>query len=149
MDCAIKLIFTIDLTVDVVERVGIEAEMLSSIKNRNVVKIHGVSVLPPRYCIKPTRSRYVLLITAVCVVFCSVCILLELCAFGSLGDILRGTSSVLPMDLHFADQIFLALGAARGVLAVHQWYLTHWLNCISSYLYIFICISQLIFRIII
>lgn len=70
-DCAVKLIFTLDLTVDVIKRIAAEAQLLSLIRHPNVVDILGVSVLPP-----------------------SVCILLELCSNGSLGDVLRNTTAV-------------------------------------------------------
>ena len=69
--CAVKLIFTVDLTVDVIKRIAAEAQLLSLIRHPNVVDILGVSVLPP-----------------------SVCILLELCSYGSLGDVLRNTTAV-------------------------------------------------------
>lgn len=68
-ECAIKLIFTVDLTIDVIERIAAEAQILSSFKHPNIVSIIGVSVLPP-----------------------SVCILLELCAFGSLADVVKGSN---------------------------------------------------------
>ena len=66
--CAIKLIYTVDLTIDVIMRVASEAQILSRITHTNIVKIFGVSVLPP-----------------------SVCILLEFCQFGSLQDVVKGT----------------------------------------------------------
>jgi serine/threonine protein kinase len=103
-DCAIKLIYTVDLTADVIKRVAAEASILSSIKHPNIVNILGVSVLPP-----------------------SVCLILELCSFGSLSDIIRGygfdwnTSSRFPLHLTRADLLHLALGCARGVAAVHAY----------------------------
>lgn len=69
--CAVKLIFTVDLTIEVIQRVAAEAQLLSLIRHPNVVDILGVSVLPP-----------------------SVCILLELCSNGSLGDTLRNTTAM-------------------------------------------------------
>ena len=66
--CAIKLIFTVDLTADVIRRVAAEAQILSRIVHVNIVKIFGVSVLPP-----------------------SVCILLEYCELGSLQDVVKGS----------------------------------------------------------
>ena len=69
--CAVKLIFTLDLTLDVIKRVAAEAQLLSLIRHPNVVDILGVSVLPP-----------------------SVCILLELCINGSLGDMLRNNAAM-------------------------------------------------------
>lgn len=71
--CAIKLVFTLDLTREIIRRVAAEAQLLSSIRHPNIVEIVGVSVLPP-----------------------SVCLLLELCHYGSLADIIHGTGA---MDL--------------------------------------------------
>lgn len=102
-DCAIKLIYTVDLTADIIRRVAAEASILSSIRHANVVHIYGVSVLPP-----------------------SVCLILELCSFGSLSDIIRGygfdwsTSQRYPLSLHRLDCLYLALGCARGLAAVHN-----------------------------
>ncbi len=119
--CAIKLIFTIDLTQDIISRVAAEAQLLSSIKHPNVVEILGVSVLPP-----------------------SVCILLELCQYGSLADVISGTgsahlrdapgflrdfliggsligrSSPRGLNLSWTDRLFLAVGCAKGLAALHR-----------------------------
>lgn len=109
-ECAIKLVFTVDLTQDEVHRVWQEAQILSSLKHPNIVSIFGVSVLPP-----------------------SVCILLELCSFGSLADILRNTGILHPggnnagnsdedgSNFHLTriDRLYLALGCARGLAALH------------------------------
>ena len=106
--CAVKMIYTLDLTVETISRIAAEAELLSSVKHPNIVNIFGVSVLPP-----------------------SVCILLELCKYGSLADVLRGrlssvveenSNSVAGGRLHLsvADHMFLALGCARGVAALHK-----------------------------
>ena len=84
---AIKLIFTMDLTESDIHRVAAEATILSSINSKNIVKIHGVTVLPP-----------------------SVCLVLELCAYGSLSDILRSNKA---LALSTQDRLFLALGCAR------------------------------------
>ncbi len=48
-ECAIKLIYTADLTTEVIKRVAAEASILSSIRHPNIVNIFGVSVMPPRY----------------------------------------------------------------------------------------------------
>jgi hypothetical protein len=57
------------------------------------VRIIGISVLPP-----------------------SVCMVLELCAYGSLSDVLRGSGSGrVAFHLSERDQVFLALGCARSV----------------------------------
>lgn len=93
--CAIKLIFTDDLTEEVILRAEAEATLLSSVKSPNIVNIIGVSVLPP-----------------------SVCIVLELCAYGSLSDVIRGDLGALskaPLVLSLIDRLYLALGCARSV----------------------------------
>lgn len=120
--CAIKLIFTIDLTEDIISRIAAESQLLSTIKSPNVVDILGVSVLPP-----------------------SVCILLELCEFGSLTDVIGSTGftslyennpnnfmqeflfggpiigkySNKMLNITWADRIYLAIGCAKGLLALH------------------------------
>jgi serine/threonine protein kinase len=91
--CAIKLIYTMDLTEEVISRALAEATILSAVKSPNVVNIIGVSVLPP-----------------------SVCIVLELCAYGSLSDVLRGDPTGVvkyPLSLSNPDRIYLALGCVR------------------------------------
>ena len=103
-EVAIKLILTMDLTVDVIQRISAEASILSSIRHKNVVNIEGVSVLPP-----------------------SVCIILELCAFGSLSDVIRGNifdgptvlNARLALSICYLDRVYLSLGCARGLAAVH------------------------------
>jgi hypothetical protein len=84
---AIKLIFTMDLTESDIRRVAAEATILSSISSKNIVKIYGVTVLPP-----------------------SVCLVLELCAYGSLSDILRSRKA---LSMSTQDRMYLALGCAR------------------------------------
>lgn len=119
--CAIKLIFTMDVTEEIISRIAAEASILSSIKHPNVVEILGVSVLPP-----------------------SVCILLELCANGSLFDVIGGTgfaalgtvndflkhfirgNSIIGkysnrgLNISWTDRLFLAVGCARGISALHS-----------------------------
>jgi hypothetical protein len=119
--CAIKLIFTIDVTQEIICRVAAEAQILSTIRHTNVVEILGVSVLPP-----------------------SCCILLELCAFGSLNDVIGGTgyaalatipnfithflkgSSIIGkysnrgLNISWNDRLFLAIGCAKGLSALHS-----------------------------
>lgn len=103
-ECAIKLIRTVDLTTDVIRRVAAEASILSSIRHNNIVNIIGVSVLPP-----------------------SVCLILEKCSFGSLSDVIRGYGfdwSVVsrpPLVLSMLDILWLALGCAKGLAAVHSY----------------------------
>lgn len=66
--CAVKVVFTTDLTSEDVLKAATEAKILSTFKSINIVETYGVSVNPP-----------------------SICILLELCALGSLSDVLRGS----------------------------------------------------------
>lgn len=86
-ECAIKLVYTMDLTEEDICRVAAEATILSSVNSLNVVNIFGVTVLPP-----------------------SVCVVLELCAYGSLSDVLRYPKA---LTLSFQDQLFLCLGCAK------------------------------------
>jgi len=102
---AIKLIFTVDLNPEIIHRVCKEAQLLSQINHPNVVEIFGVSVFPP-----------------------SVCLVLEICHYGSLSDVIRGKggskagSSVRPpLPLTHADKMYLALGCARGLEALHNY----------------------------
>jgi serine/threonine protein kinase len=98
---AIKRINTADLTIKIINRIAAEASILSAIRHRNVVGIFGVAILPP-----------------------SICIVLELCKFGSLSNIIRGYETdikkVPALNLSTADKIHLALGCARGLSAVHS-----------------------------
>ena len=100
---AIKMLVTPDLTGDVIRRCSSEAELLSQISHPNVVKIFGISVLPP-----------------------SVCIVLEICQYGSLADATRGITNKSaglkksPLNLSTADKMFLALGCCRGLAALHN-----------------------------
>jgi len=99
---AIKLLFTNDLNPDVIKRCSTEAQLLSEISHPNVVEIFGVSVLPP-----------------------SVCIVLEICHYGSLSDVIRGSvgGGVVrrPLPLTHADKMFLALGCGKGLEALHNY----------------------------
>ena len=104
---ALKLIYTVDLNVETIARAAVEVELLSSIHSPNVVKIYGLSVLPP-----------------------SVVILLELCKYGSLGDVLRGKDVYIQerneiflsgrMELTALDHLHLAIGCSRGIAALHE-----------------------------
>jgi serine/threonine protein kinase len=46
---------------------------------------------------------------------------LELCKYGSLSDVIRGTDSQPPLALHISDKLYLALGCAKGVYAIHSY----------------------------
>jgi hypothetical protein len=100
---AIKMLFTNDLNPEVIRRCSSEAQILSKISHPNVVDIFGVAVLPP-----------------------SVCIVLEICQYGSLSDVIRGgvsgagaSISRQELPLSTTDRMFLALGCARGLRALH------------------------------
>lgn len=105
---AIKMLVTLDLNPDVIRRCNTEARILTEVApHPNVVTIYGLAVLPP-----------------------SVCLVLEICEFGSLSDILRGNQlpggsnnsngrRALPLTL--SDRMFLAMGCARGVQALHSY----------------------------
>lgn len=97
--CAIKLVYSLDLTADEINKVAAEATLLNNVKHKHVVHIYGVSVLPP-----------------------SVCILLELCAYGSLSDVLRGSTHDInkALTLSYLDKMYLAVGCARGLAALHS-----------------------------
>ncbi len=87
-ECAIKLVFTMDLTEDDIYRVVAEATILSAVTSVNVVRIYGVMVMPP-----------------------SLCLVLELCSFGSLSDVVRKPPKALTLSAQ--DRLFLCLGCAR------------------------------------
>jgi serine/threonine-protein kinase CTR1 len=111
---AIKLLFTVDLNPEIIRRCCTEAQLLSDVTHPNVVEIFGVSVLPPRSPIPlPTLSPHR-----------SICIVLEICQYGSLSDVIRGSSgggvSRRQLPLCHADRMFLALGCARGLQALHS-----------------------------
>ena len=95
--CAIKLVYSLDLTAEEIRKVAAEATLLNSVRHKHVVHSYGVSVLPP-----------------------SVCILLELCAYGSLSDVLRGSSNKKAVTLSYLDKLYLAVGCAKGLAALHS-----------------------------
>jgi serine/threonine protein kinase len=57
----------------------------------------------------------------------SVCLVLEICEYGSLSDVLRGgmdsgaTVSRPPLNLSYSDRMYLALGCAKGLQALHAY----------------------------
>lgn len=57
--------------------------------------------------------------------FVSVCLILEICEFGSLSDVLRGMNAGgvtrAALSLSYADRMFLALGCAKGLQALHNY----------------------------
>lgn len=91
--CAIKVIFSSDLTAEDVNKAVVEATILSSVRSPNIVEIYGISVSPP-----------------------NVCIILEICSMGSLSDVLR----MKTISLRDVDRMFLAMGCCNGLLALHS-----------------------------
>ena len=55
----------------------------------------------------------------------SVCIVLEICEFGSLSDVLRGHTgggiNRASLKLSLSDRMFLAYGCAKGLEALHSY----------------------------
>jgi len=129
-DCAVKVLFTVEITSDEIQRTADEASILFTLQaySQHIVGIFGVAVLPP-----------------------SLCVVLEVCSEGSLGDVLyakkeqlqrsrasrgaegdggvegrfslsRGAADVPRYDhvyaLPWATCLELALGACRGVAAL-------------------------------
>ncbi len=98
---AVKLLFVIDITPELIRRAVQEARTLSQFRRYvNVVKCYGVAVLPP--CIA---------------------VVLELCERGSLYDVLKKNKD--GTGLSWNERIGFALGAARGVLILHTAGIVH------------------------
>jgi len=81
---AVKVLFTMDITPDEIQRTCREASLLHSLQSPFVVSLHGIAVLPP-----------------------SLCVVLELCSEGSLGDILyrKEERSDVSDSLSFFDHL--------------------------------------------
>jgi len=62
---AAKVLFTVEITPEEIQRTCLEASLLYSLQSPFVVRLHGIAVLPP-----------------------SLCVVLEMCSEGSLGDVL-------------------------------------------------------------
>lgn len=106
--CAAKLLFTVDISPEEIQRCCDEASLLFAIQkvSVHVVGLIGVAILPP-----------------------SLCVVLELCSEGSLSDVLyKRRNGVLPSEqqsefsyrLPWEDRLELAVGAAKGVCAVSK-----------------------------
>lgn len=134
--CAVKLIYTMDLTVDVIQRVAAEASILSSLQvcislDYAVACVISIIVAASKCCPHIGSLRVASIVSyssthmSICWTIVSqlsvhrVCVLLELCSFGSLSDIIRGygfnwnTSHKRPPSLSAIDKLYLALGCAR------------------------------------
>ena len=62
---AVKVLFTMEITPEDIQRTCLEAALLHSLQSPFVVRLHGIAVLPP-----------------------SLCVVLEMCSEGSLSDVL-------------------------------------------------------------
>jgi serine/threonine protein kinase len=62
---AVKVLLTVEITPAEIQRTCMEASLLHSLQSPNVVRLFGIAVLPP-----------------------SLCVVLEICSEGSLGDVL-------------------------------------------------------------
>ena len=111
---AIKMIYCMELTPDIVSNFYEEALVLSRLKHENVVQLLGISILPP-----------------------SLCLVMELCEGGNLYDFIHqrqarrtsadtdayGNVRVAPQeqryDLDWSTRLALAIGCARGVAYLH------------------------------
>jgi serine/threonine protein kinase len=62
---AVKVLFTVEITSAEIQRTCMEASLLHSLQSPNVVRLFGIAVLPP-----------------------SLCVVLEICSEGSLGNVL-------------------------------------------------------------
>jgi len=90
---AVKILFTLEISPEEIERTSLEASLLQSLQNtsEHIVRQHGIAVLPP-----------------------SLCIVLELCSEGSLSDLLQEENA----GLTWTDKLELAIGASRGIEAL-------------------------------
>jgi serine/threonine protein kinase len=71
-DVAVKLLFCLELTPERVKEFCGEATLLNSVQHENVVKCHGVSVMPP-----------------------AICLITEFCDHGSLYDLMHASDFVI------------------------------------------------------
>lgn len=103
---AVKILFTMEITPEEVERTMLEASLLQSLQSvsAHVVRLHGIAMLPP-----------------------SLCVVLEVCSEGSLYDFLQSHSNLL-----WEIELELALGACRGVTALVETLPGHSHNDIKS-----------------
>ena len=93
-ECAIKMIFTPELTPSVIESLCEEAGMLGSLQHANVVRIFGVAVRPP-----------------------SVCLVMELCPRGSIYELLhKSDAKRLPRWL----VVKLCIDSSNAVAFLHS-----------------------------
>lgn len=90
--CAVKVLYTVEISADEIRRTCLEASLLSALQGASphVVGIFGVAVLPP-----------------------SLCVVLELCSEGSLGDVLYATKAARARSLLARISTMNAAGAWR------------------------------------
>ena len=100
---AVKVLYSLEVNSEEIRRTCTEASLLHSLQGEsvNIVRLFGVAILPP-----------------------TLCIVLELCSEGSMGNILYDMTLKPSRTYDFAHQLLwvqqleLALGAARGMSAL-------------------------------
>mmetsp|Transcript_19661 Transcript_19661/g.31214 ORF Transcript_19661/g.31214 Transcript_19661/m.31214 type:complete len:679 (+) Transcript_19661:78-2114(+) len=105
MPVAVKLVFVIDITIDVIQRCVSEARTLSQFADHpHVVQCYGVVVLPP-----------------------CVAVVLELCENGSLYDVLGrfNAAGESGPNSNWNVRLSFCLGAAKGVQVLHMANICH------------------------
>ena len=116
--CAIKVMYSIDLTAADVRKAMVEATILTAAKHPNIVS--GQVSLCVLFMF--TLVEYHLFaavkvdIYGVCVNPPNLCMIIELCAMGALSDVLRDPT----IRLSPTDELYLALGCCAGVNALHS-----------------------------
>lgn len=91
---AIKMIYCVELTPDVVANFYREASLLAGLVHQNIVQVHGVCVLPP-----------------------AICMVMELCECGNLYEYLHQNP---PPDLIWKDKLRLLRGCAAAIAFLHS-----------------------------
>lgn len=90
---AVKMMFCVELDAELVNTFCEEAGMLAQLQHRNVVRLEGLCVVPP-----------------------ALCLVMELCEFGSLYSFLREMGE----ELSWRQRLSLCADCARAVAFLHQ-----------------------------